>query len=652
MVLHFIRHGLIQGRGVPIGLLASAFQLNSLMYIFGAEFRGPAFSTTPGKHRRWPLLIIILVAILMAMLAGPSSAITMIPKLDWWALPQLYQDNRVTFSAFIQAPNATIFPGVLTADQLPERCLQQTAMTMSDCPSSGVLGIINNAPVFTGTTEGQTPTTNITMTTPNGRAQRFLNGRPTIINIGDNTLYAASTMPDFVAMAMTQYHDDVYSFSLGSENNEGPLRTSIRAKVEASLRIRGKMQQIYKPLVEVECEGSALGPPRITFPHDTMRLPPWTSDPVLSAEWSILSSRVSNIIVDDASDSVNFTWVALQDFEGPKPSLLALFATTPVQSKDSRTNHSLFACTIDARWIAAKPWIDLSVDNFIYDSEPRAFDDVLEATTGTGSVSEYPSLLIDLSWAASLNIPYVNHDITNQTRSSAQTVLQVMGSKCLLSSISSATNFSSTSTMSIPACLEAALALYVTDGLARSQSAIPAFFVSTGHKDIAAEASAIQPLYKNCQPPYECPITNITIADLQDSSKYTEIYLPISRYGYGYGFKGITVYIAIAVLLIHVLFVLIYTAFVCCKGISSGAWSSIGEMLVLAMNSSPTTKLQNTCAGVAEAETWGLVAKVRERNESHLELIVEEGGSKRKDGTGAKLEFNKQYGSISAESRM
>lgn len=615
------------------------------MYIFGAEFRGPAFSATPGKYRRWPLLIIILTAVLMAMLAGPSSAITMIPKLDWWALPQLYQNNRVTFSAFIQAPNSTLFPGIVTANELPERCLHQNATTMNDCPSSGVLEIINNAPIFTTSPLG-TPTTNITMSVRDTRAQRFLSGESTEINRGDNSLYAASTMPDFIGIAMTKYYDNVDAFNIAGENNEGPLRHSIRAKVEASLRMSGKMQQIYKPLVEVECEGSALGLPRINFPHDTMNLPPWTSDPIASADWSIPSSRISEIAVNNATNSVNFTWIDVQEFESPRPSLLALFTTPGINNVYSGINHSIFACTIDARWMAAKPWVDLDVDSFVYDSEPRAWSDVLAEITGTGSVPDYPSISIDIGWAASLNVPYVTDNIKSQN------VLQVLGSKCLYSSISSQYNFTSTSTMDMPACLEAALALYVTDGLARFQSTIPAFFVSTGHKDLAASISAIQPLYKDCQPPYGCPITNITIADLQDPSKYTEIYLPLFRYGYGYGFRGVTIYIAVTVLLIHTLLVLIYMVFVCCTGISSGAWSNIGEMLVLAMNSTPTRKLRNTCAGVAEAETWGLVATVREHDGNHLELVMENDGRGRQDGTGVKVEFNKSYGSASAESKI
>jgi hypothetical protein len=75
--------------------------------------------------------------------------------------------------------------------------------------------------------------------------------------------------------------------------------------------------------------------------------------------------------------------------------------------------------------------------------------------------------------------------------------------------------------------------------------------------------------------------TYITLADLHNPANYTEFYFSILRYGYGYGFRGILIYIAVAVLLIHVALALAHVAIVVASGLSSDAWSTMGEMMVL-----------------------------------------------------------------------
>jgi hypothetical protein len=107
------------------------------------------------------------------------------------------------------------------------------------------------------------------------------------------------------------------------------------------------------------------------------------------------------------------------------------------------------------------------------------------------------------------------------------------------------------------------LALYFADGLSRMQSAIPTSFVATGPglvHDISADV-AVQDL--NAQSlRYINSITNITLADLQNPANYTEFHFEVRRYGYGYGFQGILIYIAVAVLLTHVVLVLAHMGFV------------------------------------------------------------------------------------------
>lgn len=84
------------------------------------------------------------------------------------------------------------------------------------------------------------------------------------------------------------------------------------------------------------------------------------------------------------------------------------------------------------------------------------------------------------------------------------------------------------------------------------------------------------------------------------------------QYGYGCGFKGPFIYIAVIILIVHVVVASIHIGVVLREGTRSSVWSSPGELLALAINSEREPKLGNTGAGVRSKQTWALMAKVRE----------------------------------------
>lgn len=108
------------------------------------------------------------------------------------------------------------------------------------------------------------------------------------------------------------------------------------------------------------------------------------------------------------------------------------------------------------------------------------------------------------------------------------------------------------------------------------------------------------------------------------ASNYTQVTFTTTRYGYGWGLRGTSVILANVALLLH--------AALCLGHAMSSIWrrrtfflaSSIGEIIALAMNSSPAEKLRNTCAGVIFLNTWKKNVVVREVTDNHLELLFED----------------------------
>jgi hypothetical protein len=90
--------------------------------------------------------------------------------------------------------------------------------------------------------------------------------------------------------------------------------------------------------------------------------------------------------------------------------------------------------------------------------------------------------------------------------------------------------------------------------------------------------------------------------------------------GYAYSFEGITIKLAITILMLHAVLALCHTAYEVGSGLSSSSWDSVVELVALAMNSAPTTTLLNTCAGITKIATMKLMVRIVATKADHLEL--------------------------------
>ena len=92
MVMHIVRRRLV-GKGIPFGLVVSGYQASSLEFIFSK-------SMWASFRRGEALFVLCLVlVIIFASLVGPSSAIAMIPSLDWFPVSDPYNGQSLVVSA-------------------------------------------------------------------------------------------------------------------------------------------------------------------------------------------------------------------------------------------------------------------------------------------------------------------------------------------------------------------------------------------------------------------------------------------------------------------------------------------------------------------------------------------------------------------------
>ncbi|KAL1848954.1 hypothetical protein Daus18300_013412 [Diaporthe australafricana] len=172
-------------------------------------------------------------------------------------------------------------------------------------------------------------------------------------------------------------------------------------------------------------------------------------------------------------------------------------------------------------------------------------------------------------------------------------------------------------------CQSVFLASFLADAISRSQHIHPSVYfskiVNGSERGYNIMHSASYTRGSNA-----ADIDPLEEDDLEDADLYTNIPFVFSRYSYGYRLDNLTVTLAMAVLLLHVILVLAHVLIgLLGSSWSSVAWSGLGELLALGIQSERTPLLENTGAGVSESSIWRLKTAVRElESERKLQLVL------------------------------
>jgi hypothetical protein len=607
MLLHVVHRGLNSGRGIPLGFLSSAFQLNSVSYIFRKEF----------TRLKIGYILIFLVMFALAILSGPSSAITMIPRLQFWNVQNSWiEKGHMDFHVYIQAGESSLYPDTLTADNAAPECFGLNASILSQCPTFGIRTWMQDNTLFA--ISDQPP--DINKTIQEGWV-RSLVGQAGEVNRGISSLYLASTLSIFLGNALTAYSTLMGSFEYTSLGINPPetiqQKDDFLGRYDLSLRSAGKRILTRKPVVEVQCTGWPTDATNMSLDHSLMVYPPWTSDPILNTDWSISAVDFATLAIDNNSTLVNSSWINIEQFGSLKPSLGAYFATPEIfVTGPMGSNYSQYTCTIDARWMPTRAILDGSSGvQIIADANPNPIGPAFADLGGGPAPSSYPSLLISESWSQLLNVPWID-SITNPVPSN-RTILDTIGQKCLdkntfLNATLLGQHFddglshrTTRNVMDILGCLQISLSVYLSDALARAQNNIPSYFVMKGEvfppDSSASNIYLVQDLYAGYVLPFDDgfklqgQFTNLTEADFNNGTMFTELVMTTSRYGYGYGFQDSKlIYVGTCVLLLHLALCVAYIAWILGSGEYQGAgWETIGELIWMALQSGAVEEKEN-----------------------------------------------------------
>lgn len=342
IAMHHIRERLVGSRGLSLGLLSSGYQVSSLEFLFSQSFRS-AFSTDTG------LILTLAATIIIVNVVGPSSAIVVIPRLDWWVVRapfnetlQLYlgSSKEQLYPTSLGPPNMTFYPGCDTAEY------------GGNCPGAA----FNDLNVWAASWYNNGVAPNISMIEARTNVQRAV--------LTETRIELKTNFNVSITMTTTLIHPILELTGLFwnyiQENSMGKINT-----IKKPMLVSTVTAPVYAPVVQVECNWfnyseaiESPGPENpVSFPLDVLDNYPgvsssivWPVDPSL---WNF--TRPMN--------ATNFTWIDVSSYSDGDGASLGALVTLPTLANDyARTTSTywdasqqswLVPCLINAKWAAA-----------------------------------------------------------------------------------------------------------------------------------------------------------------------------------------------------------------------------------------------------------------------------------------------------------
>ena len=642
-VLDVLRRRLLSGKGVQFGSLITAYGFDRISSLFSPAFWAAIWSS--GASSTPSLLAFVLaIAVLLATAAGPSAAIALIPRLEWWSVPQieLFRDSTSFFGwesrYTINSPLSFLWPKTLSSDNLPETsCLLSQEEQSPTCPGAGyplLWGLATSSHSANGQPDDLT---SLNLTVPESVAAQTLfirqltSQRECFADDGDTSYGVVSSTPSFAVSAAPWNFLEINGWTLYRKWDR-PL-----VQVEA---FNG--QPPVKPFVQVKCDWTHhTASSAIEFPSSGLVTPSMSiqkrqeingfcstlngvPNRYTGQNWTVNQDTVIDAAALDShtkNGTMYFRWVDLSHYH-VRPSLAALVYSP---SCDGAKAPLAMMCTIDARWVPTKVWVEpeTMVQILGLPGGKREFYDAMV----DNQVPDQP-ILIDMSWADSLNAPVSRNGTVTAVESILTKVFKRPGLGC------GGFNYS----LPLPT-LEAYLGLIIVDGLARVGIASNYSARATSSANTDSFTFSAVGIYNSSH----IGIDLIQPSDLPpESEAWVNVTFSFKRYGYGYGFTTLTSKVAMAVLLAHAVVGICSIVFLIFAARVSSSWDDTADLLVLALKSPAPETLHNTGAGVGSWKTWKERVGIRaSSDEGTVNLLV---GNDYTDGKFKDVELGRAYG--------
>ena len=136
----YIREQMAFGEGVTIGTLFAGQQFSSINNLWSMEFWSAVYDIQGGGRKKPKYYIVVLIALatILGVSVGPSGAVLMRPRLDWWP------SGGTIF--WLNATQDALYNKQVNAEGVPKSCYQYTGDMA--CPYGGFESLVEQHAMF------------------------------------------------------------------------------------------------------------------------------------------------------------------------------------------------------------------------------------------------------------------------------------------------------------------------------------------------------------------------------------------------------------------------------------------------------------------------------------------------------------------------
>ena len=623
IIFQFVRHELLFGDGLPLGLIGSGFTFSTLGFYFTKEFYGALtyLASQRKRGRKIAFLFLLVVCGLTSLLAGPASAVLLVPKT------QAYPAGGTKF--YLNGTEEDFWPKDLSdVSELRHLCSSTNSTSLGICPGGGFVSlqqqwaslnytnfILQNIPDYAKEISGSRFYWPV-----HSRASQI----PPLYAVGD----PRQDRPDIsspkpytwivqahaaAAVTLQRLASDWWNV-VSSRLGVDPLLVDDR-NIQAS---------VLSSISSVRCAD----PQNMSISDNTIQFPTIQG----RFTWSSNAPFIDPGLNSTAVDHVRFHWVHLTSDFGAV-SIGGVFESPWVSDQKSRL---VVGCSVQTGWVPTQllsnsynfwsgwyPW-GIQFGGRTPSWNNVADGEELHPTNGRIALGD--------DWLNLLTPPATQLQTGSGSLSTIETILQDVGLASTATSVAGTTltsDWLESDRLSMAGktrFLEAIICSIISDGLSRSGS--HRIFDTTG------PASTWPLAMYNQRADFEDQILKGGSAfELPDatSGEFTtlEASMRVSGFSYRVSLAG---FLSISLLLVYVLMAVIHICWLLKKRRTSRSWNTISELIALAQNSRPALQsLKNSGAGIKSMKTFGQVAKIRIRQQrpesselEHVELVFED----------------------------
>ncbi|KAK4208950.1 hypothetical protein QBC37DRAFT_295576, partial [Rhypophila decipiens] len=568
IVYYNICCALLSRRGVPFGYLTAAFQLNSPFYFLSREFWAPMTSLRSTTASSFGIALLLLLSFLIASLASASSGVIMLPKLGWWQFQELIGDargNLLGLVGTVVSPADAMFPTRVDMGTVHKVCLGPSSGDYSSiCPFGDLLDPADG--IYTSVA-----------------ALEQIRFTTAIVNVSLSLSRSRSALvrydiqfDNFVAATCPLALVDDLLIGLIYDPTNAPVKITPRLSDRD-----GKVVDLKQPRVVVQCSTDMASP---LIHHSLFNGTVSYNFHMARSYYPETNFTLDRELFRSTLDS------------GAPFGLLDLNPHLPFQTSgviwakhwNSYVGYyDLGVCLVDARWVKSDTFIipaqnPTSTQHSVSLSKNKTLDYTNQDPTDLIS--------IDPAWFNLLNVSLVDLDgRQNYSFNKIKTTIDpdlVRGDN------------------NVHQAIAGSLAVFLADALS---------YVPYGHDQEVTRQSEKEPWIAHESNP---PFKPIQMDDLPD---YILLTADATKNIYAYNFSETTTLLSWAVLFVHLLLVVVHLSIVFFfrRSWYTDAWSSLGQVVALAMDSRPTGGLiGDDGAMVNKGATWKLLAFVPDTADS------------------------------------